>query len=152
MNKPLAADALTTERDVPLHTLGLEVLLARIAEGEAERERERRLPHQQIDLIKKARLGALRLPIEAGGAGSTIRELFAVVIRLAEADANAAHILRNHFSVVERLVRHPRDAQAREWQAAIAGGAIIGLATTELDTPQVGNIKPNTTFTPDGDD
>ncbi len=34
----------------------------------------------------------------------------------------------------------------------VADGAIIGLATTELDSPQVGNITPNTTFTPDGDD
>jgi alkylation response protein AidB-like acyl-CoA dehydrogenase len=152
MNKPVSAKSFSSERSVQLHAIELDTLLARIAEGEAERERERILPHQQIELIKSARLGALRLPVEAGGAGSTIRHLFEVVIRLAEADANVAHILRNHFSVVERLVRTPRSAQAREWQAAIAGGAIIGLATTELDTPQVGNVKPNTTFTPDGDD
>jgi alkylation response protein AidB-like acyl-CoA dehydrogenase len=54
--------------------------------------------------------------------------------------------------VVERLVRHPRDEQGRQWQQAVTDGAIIGLATTELDTPQVGNIVPNTTVTPDGDD
>jgi alkylation response protein AidB-like acyl-CoA dehydrogenase len=152
MNKPVAADALIPARDVQPHTLELDALLAKIAEGEPERERERILPHPQIDLIRKARLGALRLPVEAGGAGSSIRGLFEVVIRLAEADANAAHILRNHFSVVELLIRNPRDEQARQWQAAVAGGAIIGLATSELDTPQVGNVKPNTTFTPDGDD
>lgn len=152
MNKPVSAKTLTPEHDVQLHALELDTLLAKIAEGEAERERQRVLPHDQIGLIKQARLGALRLPVDAGGAGSTIRDLFAVVIRLAEADANVAHILRNHFSVVERLVRNPRDAQARQWQAAIAKGAIIGLATTELDSPQVGNITPNTTLTPDGND
>jgi alkylation response protein AidB-like acyl-CoA dehydrogenase len=152
MNKPVTANILTSERNVPLYTLDLDSLLARIADGESDRERERILPCQQIDLIKAARLGALRLPVAAGGAGATIRELFAIVIRLAEADANVAHILRNHFSVVERLVRNPRDDQARRWQQAVANGAIIGLATTELDSPQVGNITPNTTFTPDGDD
>jgi alkylation response protein AidB-like acyl-CoA dehydrogenase len=152
MNKPVAANILTSERNVPLQTGDLDSLLAQIADGESERERERILPRQQIDLIKTARLGALRLPVAAGGAGATIRELFAIVIRLAEADANVAHILRNHFSVVERLVRNPRDDQARQWQQAVAGGAIIGLATTELDSPQVGNITPNTTLTPDGDD
>jgi len=152
MNKPVSAKTLTSEANVPLHALDLDSLLAKIADGESERERERILPHHQISLIKQARLGALRLPVAAGGAGSTIRNLFSVVIRLAEADANVAHILRNHFSVVERLVRNPRDEQARQWQSAVAAGAIIGLATTELDSPQVGNITPNTSFTPDGDD
>lgn len=152
MNKPLPISTLTAGPTVPLSPSALDALLAEIAEGEAERERERILPHRQIALIKQARLGALRLPIAAGGAGSSIRDLFQIVIRLAEADANVAHILRNHFSVVERLVRTPRDDQARDWQRAIGGGAIIGLATTELDSPQVGNITPNTTFTPDGDD
>ncbi|MBS2085454.1 monooxygenase, partial [Klebsiella pneumoniae] len=94
----------------------------------------------EVDLIRKARLGALRLPIEAGGAGVSIRALFEVVIRLGEADANVAHILRNHFSVVERLVRQPKNDQHRQWQKAVADGAIIGLAATELDTPKVGNV------------
>jgi alkylation response protein AidB-like acyl-CoA dehydrogenase len=152
MNKPVSATSLAPSRPVDLRSSELDDLLAQIAKGESERERERILPFDAIDLIRRARLGALRLPTSAGGAGSTIRELFEVVIRLGEADANVAHILRNHFSVVERLVRHPRDEQGRRWQQAVAGGAVIGLATTELDTPQVGNIVPNTTVTPDGDD
>jgi alkylation response protein AidB-like acyl-CoA dehydrogenase len=152
MNKPVFTSALVSEGGALPHTIDFDRLLAAIAEGESERERERILPHEPIDLIKRARFGALRLPTGAGGGGSSIRKLFQAVIRLAEADANVAHILRNHFSVVERLVRNPRDEQARQWQTAVAGGAIIGLATTELDTPQVGNIMPNTTFTPDGDD
>jgi len=64
---------------------------------------------ESIDLIRRARLGALRLPTQAGGAGSTIRELFEVVIRLGEADANVAHILRNHFSVT------PAQTRWRSW-------------------------------------
>ena len=152
MNKPLAATSLAPSRQVDLRSSDLDSLLAQIAKGESERELERILPFEAIDLIRGAKLGALRLPTSAGGAGSTIRELFEVIIRLGEADANVAHILRNHFSVVERLVRHPRDEQGRQWQQAVADGAIVGLATTELDTPQVGNIIPNTTFTPEGDD
>jgi alkylation response protein AidB-like acyl-CoA dehydrogenase len=152
MNKPLSTTTLTPSRQVDLRSSELDSLLARIAEGESERERERVLPFEAIDLIRRAKLGALRLPIVAGGAGSTIRELFEVIIRLGEADANVAHILRNHFSVVERLARRPRDEQGKQWQQAVGGGAIIGLATTELDSPQVGNVVPNTTFTPDSDD
>jgi alkylation response protein AidB-like acyl-CoA dehydrogenase len=152
MNKPIAAHALERSHPLALRSPDLDALLNRIAEGASERERERTLPFPEIDLIRKARLGALRLPTEAGGAGSSIRELFEIVIRLGEADANVAHILRNHFSVVERLVRHPKTDQHREWQKAVAAGAIIGLAATELETPKVGDARPNTTLTPDGDD
>ena len=152
MNKPVSAHSLQPSHPLDPRSPDLEALLSHIAEGASERERERILPYESIDLIRGARLGALRLPIEAGGAGSSIRELFEVVIRLGAADANVAHILRNHFSVVERLVRFPRDDQSRQWQKAVAGGAIIGLATTELESPKVGDVKPNTTLTADGSD
>jgi alkylation response protein AidB-like acyl-CoA dehydrogenase len=151
MNKPVPAISLERSHRL-LRSPELGALLNRIAEGASDRERERTLPFPEIDLIRKARLGALRLPAEAGGAGSSIRELFEIVIRLGEADANIAHILRNHFSVVERLVRRPRTDQHREWQKAVADGAIIGLAATELETPKVGDVKPNTTLTRDGED
>jgi len=152
MNKPVPATSLEHSHRLDLRSPDLDALLDRITEGASDRERERTLPFPEIDLIRKARLGALRLPATAGGAGSSIRELFEIVIRLGEADANVAHILRNHFSVVERLVRRPRTDQHREWQKAVADGAIIGLAATELDTPKVGNVTPNTTLTADGDD
>jgi alkylation response protein AidB-like acyl-CoA dehydrogenase len=151
MNKPVSALSLQPSHPLDPRSPDLEALLSHIAEGASERERERILPYESIDLIRRARLGALRLPIEAGGAGSSIRELFEVVIRLGAADANVAHILRNHFSVVERLVRFPRDDQSRQWQKAVADGAIIGLATTELESPKVGDVKPNTTLTADGE-
>ncbi|MFT4117610.1 acyl-CoA dehydrogenase [Bradyrhizobium sp.] len=151
MNKPVSAVSLQASHPLTPQSSEIDALLATIAEGASERERERILPHDAIDLIRRARLGALRLPLAAGGAGSSIRDLFGFVIRLGEADANVAHILRNHFSVVERLVRTPRDDQSRQWQKAVAEGAIIGLATTELESPRVGNITPGTTFTPDAD-
>jgi alkylation response protein AidB-like acyl-CoA dehydrogenase len=152
MNKPVTTLSLETSHPLDSRSPNLATLLSHIAEGASERERERILPYEAIDLIRQARLGALRLPTEAGGAGSSVRELFEIVIRLGEADANVAHILRNHFSVVERLLRRPKDDQHRLWQKAVADGAIIGLATTELETPKVGDVKPNTTLTPDGDD
>jgi len=152
MNKPIPAHSLDRSHPLYLRSPDLDALLNRIAEGASDRERERTLPFPEIDLIRKARLGAFRLPKEAGGAGSSIRELLEIVVRLGEADANVAHILRNHFSVVERLVRRPQTDQHREWQKAVADGAIIGLAATELETPKVGDVRPNTTLTPDGDD
>jgi alkylation response protein AidB-like acyl-CoA dehydrogenase len=149
VNKTVSTPSLTTSEPIKTGSPELEALLNQIAAGASDRERDRVLPFEVIDLIRRARLGALRLPVTAGGAGTTIRDLLAFVIRLGEADANVAHILRNHFSVVERLVRTPKDEQSRQWQKAVAEGAIIGLATTELESPRVGNVTPGTTFTPD---
>src|SRR6478735_7167947 len=113
MNKTVSTPSLTPAEPLKTGSPELEALLNQIAEGASDRERDRILPFEVIDLIRRARLGALRLPLDAG---STIRDLFAFVIRLGEADANVAHILRNHFSVVERLVRSPKDEQSRQWQ------------------------------------
>ena len=149
MNKTVSSPSLNTSEPLKTGSPKLEALLNQINEGASDRERDRVLPFDVIDLICRARLGALRLAVADGGASSTIRDLFAFVIRLGEADANVAHILRNHFSVVERLVRNPKDEQSRLWQKAVADGAIIGLATTELESPRVGNVTPGTTFTPE---
>jgi alkylation response protein AidB-like acyl-CoA dehydrogenase len=53
-----------------------------------------------LERVRRARLGALRIPREDGGGGASLRELFAVVIALAAADVNVAHILRGHFAFV----------------------------------------------------
>lgn len=151
MNKPSSHDAFDISQPVRLGSSELQSLFDHIAEGEAARESERALPYGIIELIRGSRLGALRIAKAEGGGGSTVRELLGMVIRLAEADANVAHILRNHFSVVERLLVSPPSDQNRKWRDDVAAGAIIGLATTELGSSQVGDIAPATIVTPDGD-
>jgi alkylation response protein AidB-like acyl-CoA dehydrogenase len=151
MNKPVSDLALRFPRPLTPRAPQLQTLFDHIAQGEAERERERILPFDVIELIRQSRLGALRIPVAAGGGGSTVRELFEVVIRLAEADANVAHILRNHFSFVEMYARSPDNEQEHQWQRAVAEGAIIGLASAELSSTKVGGIVPDTTLTPQRD-
>lgn len=129
---------------------GFAALFERIADGASERERTRSLPFAALDLLRQARFGALRIDPADGGGGLSFRALFALVLRLGAADANVAHILRNHFTVTEQYIRKPRSAQARRWRDAVVDGAIIGLANTELGTPTVGGTAPDTSLTPDG--
>jgi alkylation response protein AidB-like acyl-CoA dehydrogenase len=125
----------------------LAALLDRIGAGAAERERELRPPHDAIDMVRKARLGALRAPAERGGGGATVRELFEVVIALAAADSNVAHILRTHFQFVEeRLIAVGDD----RWMEDVLRGDIFGNATTELGTQEVGGRSFETTLASDG--
>lgn len=130
----------------------LQVLSDYIGLGAAERDRDRILPYDEVELIRRSRLGALRIPVAEGGAGSSARELFEVIIRLGDADPNVAHIVRNHFSVTERILRSQRSQRNRRWLKAVADGAIIGLAFTELEVKRAGGGQVvNTRLTPDGD-
>lgn len=129
----------------------LDALIEGIAQGAAERELARTLPFEVLDPVRRSGLGALRIPVAAGGGGASFRQLYDVVIRLAAADANVAHILRNHFVFVERYARIPVDPQQEGWQAAVVGGALVGLANNEPAAPVVGGSPIETILRPDGD-
>ncbi|GAB4070927.1 acyl-CoA dehydrogenase [Ancylobacter sonchi] len=129
----------------------LEVIFRHIAEGAAERDRLRLHPHDAVKELKRARFGALSLPREEGGGGAGLRQVIEQAIRLAEADANVAHIFRNHFLFVERFLATGPDVRRDAWRRAVLGGAIVGLASTELDRKQTGGASDfSTLLTPDG--
>lgn len=151
MNLPVADLSFRLASPPDLSSPDWQRLFDHIGLGAAERERERILPFEAVDLLKTARFGALRLRKEDGGAGATFRELYAIAIRLAAADANVAHIFRNHFTVAEQYARTPYDAQSRRWQEQVRDGAIFGLASTETGANPAGGTRPDTLLTPDGD-
>ncbi|GBD46832.1 acyl-CoA dehydrogenase [Methylopila sp. Yamaguchi] len=126
-------------------------LFASIAEGAAERDRERIHPYAIIDLIRQNRIGALRLSPAEGGYGISLRQLLGTVIRLAAADPNVAHALRNHFAFVDRFARSPRAPNREKWVTLVASGAIFGLGNTELSSATIGGAPYETRLTPDGD-
>lgn len=142
--------ATTTLREFPLPgTPALARLLEQVAAGAAERERALEAPFAAIDRVREARLGALRIPAEEGGGGASLRELFEVLMSLAEADSNVAHILRVHFSFVERL-RGGFDPDHRErWIGLVNEGKIFGNAISEQNGRQVGMEGFETTLVPD---
>ena len=130
----------------------LAALLARIAEGAEERERLEQRPHEVIEWIKESGLTRLRVPVEDGGGGATVRELFETIIALAEADANVAHILRAHFWFVEQQL-DAADPESRErGLELLRTGAVVGNAFSEQSKKPVG-LFFDTAFTPapDGD-
>jgi alkylation response protein AidB-like acyl-CoA dehydrogenase len=128
----------------------LEVLLDRIAAGAETREREFTPPFEAIGWIKQAGLGRLRIPVEEGGGGASVREFFDTLIALAEADSNVAHILRTHFWFVEQqLTTSDSEARARGL-ALLNSGAIVGNGFSEQSKLPVG-LYFETAFTPDPD-
>jgi len=118
-----------------------------IEEGSSKREHERLLPFEQVALLKQHRFGALLSSTSVG----RFRHLYLLAIGLGAADANVAHIFRNHFTVAEQYVRRGRKGRVSEWRQAVADGAVFGLASTELGSSPVGGNLPKTRLTRDGD-
>lgn len=131
----------------------LDLLLAEIArDAEARREPGHEgHPWHALELVRASRLGALRLPRDSGGAGASLRELFQVLIRLAEADPDVAHILRAHYLLVDELLRAPADPLRDARLQRAAAGEIFGNAFTEQSGRAVDSYEFETRLEVDGD-
>ncbi|WP_421014727.1 acyl-CoA dehydrogenase family protein [Glutamicibacter creatinolyticus] len=105
-------------------------VFTRIAQGAREREQHRELPYQQVAWLKDAGFTALRVPASHGGTPVSHTDLFRLLIELAAADPNVAHLLRSHFSFVETIALQPAEFQDR-WFPRVLAGEIFGNAATE---------------------
>ena len=112
-------------------------IFARIAAGATEREVDRRLAHDEVHLLREAGFGALRVPVEFGGLGATVRQQFRLLIDLAAAESNLPQALRVHFSFVEDQLLALQSTERDTWLRAVAGGILVGNAITE---PGVGAV------------
>jgi alkylation response protein AidB-like acyl-CoA dehydrogenase len=124
-----------------------QALFDEIGSGSSERERDRILPFAQVRLLKENGFGAL---LNSTPEIVRFRRLFKLTIRLAAADANVAHIFRNHFTVAEQYIRRGRAGQVDTWRQAVSAGSIFGLANTELGSSPVGRDLPSTRLERDG--
>lgn len=115
-------------------------IFAKIAEGVVQRENQRQLPFEQIQWLKQAGFGAVRIPVEYGGDGVSQQQLFELLIELAAADSNVVQALRGHFAFVEdRLVAH-RDQDQSLWFKRFVQGDLVGNAWTEIGKVQIGDV------------
>ncbi|PPA00241.1 monooxygenase, partial [Pseudomonas sp. MWU12-2312b] len=124
-------------------------IFQRIADGALEREQSRTLPHEPIQWLKEAGFGAVRVPIEYGGGGASVPQLFELLIELAEADSNLPQALRGHFAFVEDRLNAPSGPARDVWFKRFVEGDIVGCAWTEIGTVAMGDVV--TKVTPHGD-
>jgi len=103
----------------------------RIAEGAVAREADRRLPFEQVEWLREAGFGRIRVPVEHGGLGASLPQFFGQLIELARADSNLPQLLRGHFGFVETRLVHPDPAQREPWLRLVAEGALFGNAQSE---------------------
>ncbi|WP_431037614.1 acyl-CoA dehydrogenase family protein [Pseudomonas yamanorum] len=110
-------------------------ILPQIAAGAAQRERDRQLPYEAVAQIAKAGLFTVRIPKRFGGAGGTVKDVIALLIRIASADSNVAQALRPGFGFVEGLLAsraEGAEGERERWFERYLQGAVIGNAGWEV--------------------
>ncbi|QCI10162.1 SfnB family sulfur acquisition oxidoreductase [Pseudomonas putida] len=126
-----------------------EQIAQQLRRDSALRDRERRLPHAELELFSRSGLWGISVPKAFGGAGVSNVTLAQVVARIAQADASLGQIPQNHFYALEVLrVNGSPEQQRRIYQEVLAGQR-LGNALAELGTKTAHDRT--TRLTRDGD-
>ncbi|MFJ2839748.1 SfnB family sulfur acquisition oxidoreductase [Nocardia sp. NPDC087230] len=115
-------------------------LAADFAQGAAERDHTRRLPHEELDQLSASGLLAITVPAAFGGADlppSVVAEVFRI---LATADPNIAQVPHSHFVYLNLLRLAGTPAQQREYFGRVLAGARIANAQSERGGATVADI------------
>lgn len=127
-----AASTATHPRPAGFDTPEMHAAITAIGERARECKRAGQPIHPAIDLVRSSRLGAVRVPVAEGGGGYSVREFFAMLMKLADADADVAHILRAHYWFVEERLRGTDAVERSRWLGRVVAGEIFGNAITEI--------------------
>jgi alkylation response protein AidB-like acyl-CoA dehydrogenase len=125
-------------------------LAAQFAVGAAERDRNRRLPHAELDEFSQSGLWAITVPREYGGADVSIATLCKVVAIIAAADPSISQISQNHYCLVKDLGRAGTDEQKRFFFGRILKGDRTGNAFAEPKGKTVAEMQTKITPSADG--
>ncbi|WP_347557512.1 acyl-CoA dehydrogenase family protein [Robbsia sp. KACC 23696] len=144
MNTRLNADA---QRAAVLSAVP--ALAKEIGQDAAQRELLRILPYDGFALFRESGLGRLRIPVEQGGLGGNLEDVFGVIATIAAEEPNVAHALRIHFDATEWLYVAESSPFLERQIDRIVGGALYGGGSTERGTARPGELT--TQLVRDGD-
>jgi alkylation response protein AidB-like acyl-CoA dehydrogenase len=124
--------------------------IARELKAEASvRDRERRLPRAEIELLTRSGLWGITIPKAFGGAGVSHSTLVEVIAILAAADPSLGQIPHNHFCVIDAIRLDGTENQKGFYFEQVLAGKRFGNAFSEAGTKNVMDFQ--TRITPDGD-
>lgn len=140
------AHVITSDEEAVLVAKSLVQVFAREA---AERDRERRLPFQEVDTFSQSGLWGITIPREYGGAHvsqATLGKVFAI---LASADPSLTQIAQNSFEIIDVIRQTGSDAQKRDLFGLVLQGYRLGNAFSEFKGKNVETFE--TKIRRDGD-
>ena len=118
------AEALSVARELAAH----------FKRESAVRDRERRLPFDELELFSHTGLWGISVPKAYGGAGVSNTTLAQVIALISAADSSLGQIPQNHFYALEVLRVNGRPQQKQRLYAQVLAGERFGNALAELGT------------------
>ncbi|MGN3965269.1 SfnB family sulfur acquisition oxidoreductase [Burkholderia gladioli] len=116
-------------------------LAARLAAGAIERDRERRLPREEIEWFSQSGLWAITVPKAHGGAGVSFVTLTEVIKLISAADPSLGQLPQNHYGLVDVIALTGSEAQQRAFFAEVLAGRRFGNGFSERGTKHVLDLK-----------
>ncbi len=144
LNNPIEEE-LSSDADYAKVADRFRPIFDKIARGTLDREKERRLPYEEIGWLKEAGFGALRIPAKFGGDGLSLPQLFRLLTELAKADSNIVQALRGHFAFVEDRLNAQRFSSQDVWFDRFVKGDLFGNGWTEIGSAKVGELDTRVT-------
>jgi SfnB family sulfur acquisition oxidoreductase len=124
-------------------------LASSFAKEASQRDRDRRLPWNEVDAFSRSGLWTLTVPKAYGGPQVSFATLARVIAIVSAADPSLGQIPQNHFGVVDVIEQSATDAQKRFWYGQVLEGKRFGNAFSERGTKDILEITAR--VTPEGD-
>jgi len=119
------------------------------AQEAALRDRERRLPWDELERFSESGLWAISVPKAYGGAGVSYVTLSEVIAIISAADSSLGQLPQNHFGVLSNLGLTGGEEQKQRYFAKVLQGYRFGNAFSEARSQYVTTFQTQIRF--DGD-
>lgn len=117
---------------------------------DSARDRDRRLPVEEVKQFSQSGLWGIVVPKEYGGAGVSYATLAEVVKIISEADSSLGQIPQNHLYMVEAIRLDGTEEQKRFFFDLVLQGKRFGNAFSEIGTKSVVDVQTKLTQSGDG--
>lgn len=121
-------------------------LAAEFLQEDSLRDRERRLPVEEVKKFSRSGLWGIIVPKEYGGAGVSYATLAQVIAIIAEADSSLGQIPQNHLYMVEAIRLDGTEEQKRFFFDLVLQGKRFGNAFSEIGTKSVTDVQTKLSF------
>ncbi len=124
-------------------------LAAGFAREASQRDRERRLPVDELNAFSQSGLWGITVPKAYGGAEVSYRTVAEVIKTIAAADPSLAQLPQNHLVIVDHIRLDGTEEQKRHFFGLVLDGVRFGNAFSERNSRTVADFE--TRIEPDGE-
>ena len=125
-------------------------LAAEFVKGDSERDRQGKIPVDEVNRYSQSGLWAITVPKEYGGAFVSNVTLAEVTKIISEADSSLGQIPQNHWYIVESIRLDGTEEQKRFFFDLVLQGKRFGNAFSEIGTKSVTDVQTRLEKSGDG--